>query len=61
MQKKKTMTKIILKNSQGKSKVREYEIERVTDLLQDPTVRDIEKFGLNIYLKSLIKENGKQK
>jgi len=55
------MTKSIYKTSSGKmSKSREYEIERVTDLLRDPALRDIEKFGLNIYLKSLIKD-GKEK
>lgn len=47
--------------STGISKVREYEIERLENLLEDKTLRDVERFNLNIYLKSLIKENGSNK
>ena len=38
----------------------EYEIEKIKNLLEDKTLRDIERFNLNIYLKSLIKDGKKQ-
>lgn len=37
------------------SKVREYEIDRIKSLLEDPTLRQFERFNLNVYLKSLLK------
>jgi len=41
------------------SKFREYEIERIKNILEDKTLRDVERFNLNVYLKSLIKDGKK--
>lgn len=40
----------------GISKVKEYEIERIKGLLQDSTLRASERYAINVYLKSLLKE-----
>jgi hypothetical protein len=40
-----------------KSKIRDYEIEKIKGLLDDPTLKSVERYNLNIYLKSLLKDD----
>lgn len=50
---------IIKKEDVMKNSLRNYEIDRIQNLLMDNTLRGFERYSLEIYLKSL-KEDGKQ-
>lgn len=43
----------------GMSKIKNQEIDEIKELLQNKDLKDVERFNLNIYLKSLLKNEKK--